>query len=87
VLVLVDQHLGKANALKNVLVGIPTLVTAVAMVIFGSVHWAFAIPLMAGVFVGASIGPEVTRRVPHTLLRWVIVLLGFVLAVKLWVDP
>jgi uncharacterized protein len=87
VLVLVDQHLPKANALKNMLVGIPSLVTALAMTIFGNVDWAFALPLMVGVFLGASIGPEVARRVPQELLRWLIVILGLALAVKLWVSP
>ncbi len=87
VLVFIDQHLPKANALKNVLVGISALVTAAAMVIFGSVDWSAGIPLMVGVFVGARIGPEVARRVPHNWLRWAIVVLGMALAVKLWINP
>jgi uncharacterized membrane protein YfcA len=36
---------------------------------------------------GSTLGPRVARRLPVRLLRLLIVLIGFTLAVWLWVDP
>ncbi len=86
-LITVDQHVARANALKNILVGAASLVAAAALVFLVPVDWAATVPLAAGLLAGSLIGPRLARRVPAGLIRWFAALLGAGLAVKLWVDP
>jgi uncharacterized protein len=81
----VETQLPRANALKNVLLGVADLVAALAFIAFGPVHWAAAIPLGLGFIVGGLIGPSVTRTVPADILRVVISLAGMCLAIWLLV--
>lgn len=87
VLVTVERHLARANALKNVLVGVATVGSAAVLVAVEPVPWAFVAALASGTFVGSLIGPHVARRLPAGLLRWLVALIGIGLAVKLWVSP
>jgi uncharacterized protein len=86
-LVTVDRNLARANALKNVLLGVADVVAAVAFAIFGPVHWEAALPLGIGMLAGSAIGPQVTRRLPGNVLRVLVALVGLGLAVRLWVVP
>jgi uncharacterized membrane protein YfcA len=86
-MVLVDGHLPTANALKNMLLGAAAVVSAAIFVLFGSVDWSAAAPLAVGMLVGSRVGPLVARRLPAGLLRWLIVLLGMLLAIYLWLHP
>lgn len=79
-----DKSLPAANAVKNLLLGVANAVAAVGFVIFADVRWAAAIPLGIGCILGGRIGPAIVRRVPPTLMRTVIAVAGFALAVKLW---
>jgi hypothetical protein len=85
-LVLVERQVAVANALKNMLVGMATVVSAALFALFGHVYWWDAAPLAAGVFVGSTIGPWVARRLPGDWLRWLAALAGLGLAVDLWVT-
>lgn len=82
-MVTVEGHLARANALKNMLIGAGTIAAAGGLVAFGPVDWSAALPLGAGMFAGSTIGPRVTRRLPADRLRWIIGLLGIGLAVEL----
>jgi hypothetical protein len=86
-LLLVDRHLPRANALKNMLLGVGTLVSAAILTLSGSVSWSAVVPLGIGMFAGSSVGPRATRRLPATILRLLIALLGISLAVELWLHP
>jgi hypothetical protein len=86
-LVTTDSELPKANALKNMLIGAAALMSAIAFAAFGPVDWAAVAPLSVGMFVGSTLGPRVTRRVPTAVLRWLIALLGIALAIQLWLSP
>lgn len=80
----VPEPLPRVNALKNVLAIAANGTAAVGFAFFGAVDWAAAIPLGLGFFVGGRLGPAVVRRVPAGGLRVVIAVLGFALAVHLW---
>ncbi|MGH8862677.1 MAG: sulfite exporter TauE/SafE family protein [Jatrophihabitantaceae bacterium] len=80
------DSLPRANAVKNLVLGVSNLVAAVLFAIIGSVDWAAALPLAIGLLVGGRIGPAVVRRSPTTLLRLVIAVLGLGLAAFLAVD-
>lgn len=86
-LLCVDDHLARANAVKNMLVGAATLTAASVLALAVHVDWAAVGPLAAGLFAGSAIGPRVARRLPAGLLRWLVALVGIGLAVRLWVAP
>jgi uncharacterized protein len=86
-LLTVDQHLARANALKNMLIGAASVTSAVIFVIFGPVDWAAVVPLSIGMFAGSMIGPRLARHLPASVLRWLVALLAMGLAVKLWIAP
>jgi uncharacterized membrane protein YfcA len=86
-LLLVDRHLPRANALKNMLLGAATLASAVILALSGTVNWSAALPLGIGMFAGSNIGPRITRHLPARVLRPLIALLGIGLAVELWLHP
>ncbi len=81
-----DKSLPAANAAKNLLLGVANAVAAIAFVLFADVDWAAAIPLGLGCVIGGAIGPAIVRRVPPTLMRTVIAVAGFGLAIKLWLG-
>ncbi len=83
----VNRQLATANALKNMLIGAGTVVSALVLIVAGPVDWAAVVPLAAGLFAGSTIGPRLARRIPARVLRWLVVLLGLALAVKLWLAP
>ncbi|NYJ08579.1 sulfite exporter TauE/SafE family protein [Petropleomorpha daqingensis] len=82
-LVLVDERLPEANAVKNMLNGAATVAAAVVLVVAGPVDWAAVVPLAAGLFAGALLGPVVVRHLPATVVRVAVAALGLGLAVEL----
>jgi len=80
------EHLVRANALKNVLLGGANAVAALGFAIFGPVHWLPAVLLGVGCVAGGYVGPAIARAVPPTVLRIVIGLAGLYLAVDLGIG-
>jgi len=83
----VDRQIAISNALKNMLVGVSTVVSAALFVALGRVDWSAAIPLAAGMFLGSTIGPRIARALPGGVLRWLVALTGIGLAARLWFAP
>jgi uncharacterized membrane protein YfcA len=86
-LVLVDDHLPAANAIKNVLIGVASVATAIILIAAGPVEWSATVPIALGLLVGSRIGPAVARRLPPRLLRGLVVAFGLLLALDLWINP
>lgn len=86
VLLSVDRRLPEANALKNMLLGGSSVVSAVAFVIAGPVRWSAVIPLAIGMFLGSMVGPWSARHVPAGIVRALASLMGVALAVELWLS-
>lgn len=78
--------LARANALKNLLLGLANAVAAVVFALFGPVHWLAVLPLAVGFLAGGRLGPLVVRRLPAGPLRLVIAAAGVGLAVHLGLD-
>lgn len=82
------EELHRANALKNVLVG---LVNATAAVLFvalwavgrAPVSWAAAAAVAAGALVGGTLGGRYARRIPAPVLRTLVVVIGVLAIVSL----
>jgi uncharacterized protein len=87
VLVTVDDHMARANALKNMLIGASCVMSALVYIIISPVDWRAVVPLGIGMLAGSMIGPLLARRIPARVLRWLAALLGVALAVRLWIEP
>jgi uncharacterized membrane protein YfcA len=85
-MVTVELRLVAANALKNMLIGAPALVSAASFAAFGPVDWMAAAPLALGMFVGSTLGPRIARRLPALQLRQLVALIGIGLAIQLWIT-
>lgn len=82
-LAMTTEPLPRANAVKNVCLGLANAVAAVAFILFGPVTWAAVLPLAAGCLAGSRLGPVVVRHAPGGPLRLAIAFLGFLLAARL----
>lgn len=80
------ETLPRANAAKNVVLGVANGIAALAFVFLGDVRWDVVVPLGIGLLVGGRLGPVIVRRADPTWLRVAIALAGLGLAVKLGVD-
>jgi uncharacterized membrane protein YfcA len=78
--------LPRANAAKNVVLGLSNGIAALSFAAFGPVRWIVVLPLGVGTFIGGRLGPLVVRRVPQTPLRICIAVGGVGLAIKLGID-
>jgi len=87
ILVLVDSRIAPANAIKNVLLGVTSLMAAAVFIATGPVLWAAVLPLAGGLLIGSALGPIIVRHLPPNLVRWMAATFGFILAIYLWVRP
>ncbi|WP_298226393.1 sulfite exporter TauE/SafE family protein [Gryllotalpicola sp.] len=77
-----EPVLQRANALKNVILVAADVLPAVVFVLTGTVLWSAVWPLGVGALVGGLIGPPVARRIRPDVLRILVAVCGFALA--LW---
>lgn len=87
VLIFVDARLPPANAVKNMVVGATVVAAAAVFMVAAPIDWSAVTPLAVGLFAGSTAGPVIARRVPAVVVRWVVAVLGFVLAAELWLHP
>ena len=80
------ETLPRANAAKNLVLGVANGIAAVAFVVLGDVRWSVVVPLGIGLLVGGRLGPVVVRRSDPAWLRSLIAVAGMGLAVKLGID-
>lgn len=83
-LLTIDQDFALSNALKNMILGVADVVCSIGFALFGPVRWTAAVPLALGFLVGSIVGPHLARRIPGNVLRIIVALGGFGLAVHLW---
>src|SRR5215217_3801351 len=81
--ILLDEHLQRLNAVKNVLAGLVNAVAAVVFVLASEVAWGAAAMIAIGSTLGGQLGGTYGRRLPPVALRGIIVAVGTVAAVRL----
>lgn len=81
-----SESLARANATKNVVIGVANGVATVIFIAFAPIHWLAVAPLGVGCLLGSRLGPAIVRRAPATPLRLMIAAAGLALAVKLGLD-
>src|SRR5215203_7223365 len=65
---------------KNLLAGFLRGVAVVVLVIYGEIAWGYGIPMAVGGLIGGYLGGALTGRVNRTILRAVVITIGFGLA-------
>ncbi len=64
-------------ALKNLLAGCLRSVAVVVLIIEGTVNWGYGLPMALGGLVGGYLGGMLSSRANHTVLRWIVIGIGF----------
>jgi uncharacterized membrane protein YfcA len=72
----IEESLQRLNAVKNVLAAVVNGIAGVLFVVVADVDWWIVLLIAVGSVVGAQLGATVGRRLPPTVLRGVIVVVG-----------
>jgi uncharacterized protein len=78
------DSLARLSALRSVVLGTANGVAAVVFISTGMVDWTMAIPLGLGTIAGSALGPPILRRIPEPVLRILVSVAGFALAIDLY---
>ena len=70
---LLDEHLQRINAAKNVLAGLVNAVAAVVFISVTDVAWEAAGLIAVGSVVGGQVGADIGRRIAPAVLRGLVV--------------
>jgi uncharacterized membrane protein YfcA len=81
--IFIDDDLQRLNGTKNVLAFTANAVAAVVFVAATHVSWSVAGLIAAGSVIGGQVGGRYGRRIPASVLRWVVVAGGLGVAVGL----
>jgi uncharacterized membrane protein YfcA len=81
--IFLDDHLQRLNAAKNVLALLVNATAAVFFIIVTHIAWEAAVLIAAGSIVGGQLGGVLGRRIPASLLRVVIIVVGVTAAAVL----
>lgn len=69
-----------ANAAKNIVMTLGTVMATVAYTIAGWVRWGPVIPVLIGSAIGARWGSKVARKIPRVWLRTIVIAFGLFVA-------
>lgn len=78
----VEESLQRLNAVKNILAATVNGVAGLLFVVVADVDWRIVALIAVGAVIGGQIGATVGRRLPPTVLRAVIVVVGLVALVS-----
>lgn len=81
--IMMDEHLQRLNAVKNVLTAVAYLVSGVVFVFVAEVAWLVVALLAVGAALGGLIGARYGRRLRPAWLRGLIVVVGIAAIVQL----
>ena len=81
--VLLPDPLVRTNALKNVLAGTVNGIAALVFIIAAHVAWPVVGLIAIGSVIGGQLGAGIGRRIPATVLRALVIVLGVGVAVRL----
>ena len=81
--IMIDDHLQRLNACKNVLAGSVNAVAAIVFILFTEVDWRVVAAIAMGSVIGGQIGARYGRRLNPSALRGAIVVVGIVALIRL----
>jgi hypothetical protein len=73
-----DIH--RMNALKTLLAAFINGVSVIIFVLGGKVDWRYALIMAVAAIAGGYIGARLARKLNRNAVRWIVILIGFVLA-------
>ena len=73
-----------ANAIKNITMGLTNLTATLVYIFYGNINWKYAIPMGAGFMIGGYIGSIIARHLPKKILRILISVGAFILAIYMY---
>jgi uncharacterized membrane protein YfcA len=76
-----DDSLTRLNALKQSLSFVINIAAAFFFLFSGKVLWTAAAVMAAGALAGGVLGGRVASRIKPIVLRWIVVVVGLVVAV------
>jgi uncharacterized membrane protein YfcA len=80
------KDMQQLNGLKNLLVTAMTCVAVLTFVASGAVSWPGTVAMLAGALIGGYAGGYLARHIPATLLKKIVIALGFALSVYYFGD-
>ncbi|WP_236790008.1 sulfite exporter TauE/SafE family protein [Amycolatopsis sp. GM8] len=80
---LLTDSLQRLNGIKNVLAAVVNIVAGGIYAFIAPINWPVAVLLAVGSTVGGQLGAKIGRRLPPTVLRGVIVVVGIAAIVQL----
>jgi uncharacterized protein len=78
-----DDDLQRLNGLKNIVAAVVNGVAACLFAVVHDVAWSAVALLLVGSVIGGQLGAHYGRRIPATILRWLIAVVGTAVAVVL----
>ena len=79
-------NIQRSNAVKNLLALCTNAIAAVLFIAIAHVDWAAALLIAVGSIVGAQVGAFAARRMRPGVLRWVVVVVGVAVGLKLLIG-
>ena len=80
------HDLNVANALKNLLSAVLTLIAVLVYAVGGLISWMQVLPMAVAASLGGVVGVMIGRRIPPPVLRAVIVLVGAITTVVFFLE-
>ena len=81
--IMIDDHLQRLNACKNVLAGSVNAVAAIVFILTTDVDWKVVAAIAVGSTIGGQIGARYGRRLNPVALRGLIVVVGLTAVIRL----
>jgi uncharacterized membrane protein YfcA len=76
----------EANALKNAIATIVSLVAVIVLAFKGFILWKYGIPMIIGATIGGLFGGKLAQRMNKQVLRAIVIVIGTVLTVSYFVK-
>ncbi|MBW1606283.1 sulfite exporter TauE/SafE family protein [Lactobacillus sp. Sy-1] len=74
------------NAIRNVSSFFGNFVAMMIYAFQSHVYWILVLPLGSGLLIGSYIGPKIVRVVPERVIKWIVAILAFGLAIQLFIQ-
>jgi uncharacterized membrane protein YfcA len=78
---LLEDSLTRLNALKQAIAFSVNIAAAIFFVFSGQVVWPAALVMAVGALIGGALGGRLASRIKPAMLRWIVVVIGIVVAV------
>lgn len=81
---IIPGNFAQVNAVKNAVLVVANLLTAIVYLFKTTIAWLFVIPMACGFFIGGYLGPVLVRHVPDKVMHLIVGSGAIILAVILF---